>query len=116
MWPKLKAVGFTTFRFERKDKDWQKNETVQVVFQPRSKNRRILGTAIIVAKDQRCTASYWIRHSRPAMPVIANVEAVLDGFKNAAGMEGWLAKTYGNRPGDEPMNKLSLIWVNREAE
>lgn len=36
IWPKLRQDIFTTYRFPRKDWDWQTEEIVQVVFKPRS--------------------------------------------------------------------------------
>lgn len=45
-WAKLDNPEFTTFRFPRKDKDWQIGETVKIVIKPRSKGGgELLGLA-----------------------------------------------------------------------
>lgn len=115
MWPKLQRDQFTTFRFQRKDKDWQVEECVQVFNQPRSKGRRFLGIARIVKKVPRCTSLYWQRHREPTPPVITDEEAIADGFKDASRMDSWLYQAYGLRPGNEPLNMLTLVWVKKEA-
>ncbi len=48
MWLKLKSPVFTTFRFPRKDKDWQVGEIVQVYFKNRSPDRKKLGEVEII--------------------------------------------------------------------
>ena len=100
-WGKLKKPEFTTFRFTRKDKDWQIGEIVQVVFKPRSKGREILGVAEIMGKEKR-----YMEH-------ISNLEARRDGFKNVAEMIMWLTKSYAHddRFLFEPFNKLTLRWI-----
>jgi len=48
-WAKLNnKLLFTTFRFPRKDKDWEIEEVVQIVYKPRSKEREPLGIARII--------------------------------------------------------------------
>jgi len=49
-WTKLNQDEFTTFRLPRKDKDWQLEEVVQVVFHPRHKDREVLSIAQIIEK------------------------------------------------------------------
>ena len=39
---------FTTFRYPRRDRDWEVEEIVQVVYKPRSKEREPLGIARII--------------------------------------------------------------------
>lgn len=104
MWDKLKKPEFTTFRFPRKDKDWQEGETVQVYFKNRSPNREKLGDAIIVKKEVKVTG-------RPNTD-ITDEEAREDGFSDVRDMEQWLIQTYGIRKVcEESMNKLSLRWI-----
>jgi len=105
-WDKLQRDKFTTFRFPRKDKDWEIGEVVRVVFKPRSKDRQILGMAKIVGRESR----QMLYHH--ALLNVSSQEAVLDGFNDPEGMECWLVKTYGlQRLYNEPMNKLTLQWV-----
>lgn len=47
MWDKLQDDEFTTFRFPRKDKDWYKNEKVQVYYKNRSPHRQSLVKPIV---------------------------------------------------------------------
>ncbi len=98
-WSKLKKDRFTTFRCQRRDHDWELNESVQVVYHPRSKEREILGVAQIVDKE-----SVWIDD-------ITELEAELDGFGNLNEMIGWLSITNSDRVQNEPMNKLTLQWI-----
>jgi hypothetical protein len=100
-WEKLQNLEFTTFRFPRKDKDWYIGEYVQIVYHPRSKDREFLFNAQIISKESR------------KLEDINNVEACLDGFKDAEDMNNWIIKTYGNNDGIcFPMNKLTLkrLW------
>ena len=118
-WPKLEQDTFTTFRFQRKDKDWYVDEVVQVVYKPRSKEREVLGTAKIVGKEARYMA--W-GGSGLTQPKVTNAEAIEDGFPDGYNPFGtrksgyfymweWLLDTYGGRRLlDEPMNKITLKW------
>ena len=119
-WGKLRNNTFTTFRFSRRDRDWQVAEVVQVVYKPRSKEREILGTAQIITKEPR----YMFRlGGKLAEPKVTNAEANEDGFSDGIDRYGnrksgyyfmweWLFDTYGGqRLIDEPMNKLLLQWV-----
>ena len=112
-WPKLQKNSFTTFRFPRKDRDWQEGEEVQIVYKPRSKEREILGIARIISRDRRTFGSpyYILNESR-----ITKREARRDGFANDAEMENWFFKRYGERIYYEPMSKLTLRWVMRLKE
>mgnify|MGYP001585030723 FL=1 len=98
-WNKLTNQQFTTFRFQRRDKDWEIGEQVQVVYKPRSKEREILGIAQIIAKDF-CN----IRE-------LSQTDAIQDGFLDREDMMKWLDKVYKGRIYEEPMNKLTLKWV-----
>jgi len=107
-WDKLKQPQWTTFRFARKDKDWQVGEVVQVVYKPRRKGGgEKLGVAKIINKAARRMVTpplesdtlYW--------------EAKADGFASYNLMWEWLWSRYRNRLFTEPMNKLTLQWVER---
>jgi len=116
-WPKLRQPWFTTFRFTRRDKDWQAGEIVQVVYKPRSKEREVLGPAEIIAKEPRAMARHGNR-VKGAL-VVTNAEAERDGFSSIVGRQAYflmweyLFDFYGGeRLMTEPMNKLTLRWVN----
>ena len=100
-WDKLNQTKFTTFRFARKDRDWQVGEAVQIIYKPRGKKRERLGIAEIINKEQRDLYRVGI----------TDTEVVKDGFKDIDEMGKWLDKTYGRRWLDEPMNKLTLRWI-----
>lgn len=119
-WQKLSNPEFTTFRFKRKDKDWEVGEVVQVVYKPRRKGGgEFLGIAEIVSKEPRCMA--W-HGSDLIEPKITNEEAIADGFPDGEHkgrfkegyffMWEWLWDAYGGkRLMEEPMNKLTLVWI-----
>lgn len=107
-WPKLEADQFTTFRFERKDRDWEAGEKVQVVLFPRTKHLSHLGVAEIIAKEPRCMYG-----SRLAYPRVSDEEAVVDGFPDYSRMWLFLAEHHGIRRLVEPINKLTLRWASR---
>ena len=108
-WDKLNQLEFTTFRFPRKDKDWQVGECVQVFLKPRSPKREKLGEAQIVGKEQR-----WIPNvilGNQSIDVISGDEARTDGFGGCFDMEKFMSEQYGeSRIWREPMNKLTLQW------
>ena len=113
-WSKLKQEEFTTFRFHRRDRDWEAGEFVQVVYKPRSKDREPLGIAKILTKEQRNTAPDW---GGAGVPVVTNEEAIEDGFANWGEMFDWLAAAHGlHRLATETMNKFTLRWVETEFE
>lgn len=95
-WPKLQQKEFTTFRFPRKDKDWQEGEWVRIVLKPRSPKRQILGVAEIVGKIPRY------------LPEVTEKEAQEDGFQSLKAMQDWMEKQYGHR--FHSINKLTLRW------
>jgi len=108
-WDKLNQKEFTTFRFPRKDRDWANGEEVQIVFKPRSKEREILGIARIIDKRPR-----WVR-PHPLTSELKKVddeEAQKDGFVHASEMILWMDLQHNFRNYDEPMNKLTLRWLN----
>lgn len=106
-WPKLQNDSFTTFRFSRRDKDWGVTELVQIVINPRSRNREELGTARIVNKMP-------LRVFPPSFPfdyrLVTEEEAVADGFPDLKAMQLWMWHRYKGRLVEEPMNKLTLEW------
>jgi len=113
-WGKLRQPIFTTFRFPRKDKDWQRREIVQVVYLPRSPRREILGIAEIISIEPRCMA--W-HGSKLVETRITNKEANADGFPDEENKKGyflmweWLFGIYGGyRLMSEAINKLTLKW------
>jgi len=119
-WPKLKEPLFTTFRFTRRDRDWEVGELVQIVFKPRSKSREILGIAQILSSERR-----WVLNAKDdklkhygdyfAVKAVTETEAILDGFENRAGMVVWIRRAHRLRNVLEPMNKLTLRWVKGEG-
>lgn len=123
-WQKLSGeILFTTFRYPRRDKDWQVEEVVQVVYKPRTKGRVILGTARIIRKQEKDTTNKWSYFPSPGFPntldMITPEEAKEDGFTiMGADCVGdlltWLRETAGMRFYREPIvNKLTLYWIER---
>lgn len=95
-WPKLRKAVFTTFRFERKDRDWWDGEYVRVVYRPRHKDRLVYGTAEIIKKEITTLGQ------------ITDAWAVEDGFDSLAGMMAFMRKTYGPQSGDLEIHRLTL--------
>ena len=108
-WQKLSFSEFSTFRFPRKDKDWSVGEEVQIVYKPRSKEREVLGIAVIISKEPR----YFFnpKEEVPNKQLMGHSEAKRDGFKDYYDMVVWLKQAYGERIYTEPMNKLTLRWL-----
>ncbi len=85
-WDKLQQPEFTTFRFPRKDRDWEEGEVIK-------KELRKIATAY---EEYRPTET----------------EAKADGFENLFEMNTYFRKSYGEeRIFREPINKLTLRWV-----
>jgi len=103
MWDKLEQNIFTTYRFPRKDKDWQKGEVVRVFYKQRSPERKELGIAEIIDKEPK-----------KILEDVTGIEAKEDGFQSISDMAIWLRKRYGNRI-EEPMNCLTLKWIKKES-
>lgn len=124
-WTKLNSeVLFTTYRFPRKDKDWQVEEVVQIVYKPRSKEREPLGIARIIRKEPKdLNKEYHYNfgsYSQPNTPdTITPDEAEQDGFTGMHGggdtkkMRQFFIDTYGYAKCKEPVNKLTLYWVEK---
>ena len=110
-WDKLKQREFTTFRFQRKDKDWQNNELVQIVFKPRSKEREIMGTAQIIGKY--AVMIFPDPVPDPVCPIssITEEDAKADGFANLKMMQLWFWDRYKRRALNCPINRLTLKWI-----
>ena len=99
-------ANFTTFRFARKDRDWQVEEAVKIVVYPRSKDKKYLGSAQIISKEPR----YFMQNAVLTEKSVSDSEAQEDGFLNLADMILWMDKQHGKRIFHEPMNKLTLRW------
>jgi len=116
-WDKLTNNTFTTFRFKRRDRDWEVGEIVKVFYKPRRKGGgEFFGTAKIVSKEQRAMA--W-HGDKTGLTKILNEEAIEDGFSDEGNkiayfsMWEFLFDNYGGeRLLNEPMNKLTLIWLS----
>ena len=106
-WDKLSNDIFTTFRFARKDRDWEVGETVQVVYKPRTKGREILGVATIIGRNTRLIPSAASYVAKVNAPLITHAEVVADGFESVNEMRQWLQRTYG-KGRVLLMNKLTL--------
>lgn len=109
-WPKLEQPEFTTFRFTRRDRDWEVGELAQIVVQFRRKGGgERLGVAEIISKEE-C----WIFTTKKSWgaKTLTSKEAWEDGFKSCFDMAMWLVKAHGHqRLVDEHMNKLTLRWI-----
>lgn len=116
LWPKLVQPRYTTFRFPRKDKDWQVGEVVKVLFKARSSHdRSVLGIAEIVSKVPRWVIMPMERSLLPSgwekqAFWINRFEAQRDGFGDMRAMYDYMVKAYNIRLKQEPMNKLTLAW------
>ena len=114
---------FTTFRFPRKDRDWDVEELVQVVYKPRSKEREALGVARIIRKEEKNIGKNWNYcpfPSRPNTPdMITPDDAKEDGFTGMHG-GGDIKKLFDYLRGSSTyeqfyrvgkVNKLTLYWL-----
>ena len=98
-WEKLEEPEFTTFRMQRRDKDWQLGERVKVVYHARQKDREVLGIADIVRMEE------------VDLKLITLNEAVGDGFQSVAEMVTWLLEVHGARLKQVPLHKLTLQYL-----
>ena len=124
-WGKLNndKILFTTFRFPRKDRDWEVKEVVQIVYKPRSKEREPLGIARIIRKQEKDLGKkYYNFGSVDKSPdVVTPYDAEDDGFTGMHGggdiekMRQFFIDTYGYSKCEEPINKLTLYWI-KEAK
>ena len=104
-WPKLQKEIHTTFRFTRKDKDWQVGEYIQEVFHPRNKDREVINpiAQIIDIHALKCID-------------ITQEEAIEDGFSCTLEMLGWLLKAHGDRVNNELIHKLEIKVITPEIK
>ncbi len=121
-WGKLRDTLFTTYRFPRKDKDWQIEEVVRCIYKPRSKEREVLGIARIIRKQSKDLNKRWQQYyptpNYPNTPdIITPNEAEADGFTGMHGggdtekMRKFFIDTYGYKKCEEPINKLTLYRI-----
>ena len=125
-WDKLNSeILFTTFRCPRKDRDWQVEEVVKIVYKPRSKEREVLGIARIIRKNIKDLNKQfhfsWGIYSTPNTPdTITPDEAEDDGFTGMHGggdtekMRRFFIDTYGYSRCETPINKLTLYWIDND--
>ena len=94
-WNKLKQKEFSTFRWQRKDRDWGEGEGVQIYFKCRSPEGEKLGEGYIKEKTP------------VVIKDITQDEAIADGFNSAISM--WL---FLGRPNmNKIINKLTIRWA-----
>lgn len=97
--PKLNQDQFTTFRFARKDKDWEVGEIVSIAYGPNSPSRPVIGRAQIISK-------------KPTMlHDVSEAEAKEDGFKDLQAMIARMHEVHGDQVLSEPMNKLQVKYI-----
>lgn len=97
---KMLQPEFTTWRWPRKDKDWQEGERIQVVVRPRFPHRLILGEATIIEVESK--ADY----------LITDNDARADGFPGRHDLAMYLMRERHSRGisfTTEP-NKITLRW------
>ena len=115
---------FTTFRFPRKDRDWDVEELVQVVYKPRSKEREPLGIARIIRKQEKDIGKKYYQFAGVCkdLDVITPDDAYEDGFSGMHG-GGDIKKlldflretsTYEQYYRVGKVNKLTLYWLENE--
>ncbi len=114
----LNPTLFTTFRYPRRDKDWQLEEVVQVYFKARSPAREKLGIARIIRIETKDMGKRWspFSWSPPNTPdMISPDEAKDDGFTGMHGGGDVQKMIHFIRDflrGDI-VNKLTLYWIER---
>ena len=126
MWDKLNKPDykrdvhpFTTFRYPRRDRDWEVEEVVQVVYKPRSKDRKPLGIARIIRKEEKNIKKEWSYYPLPNFPntpdMITPSEAEEDGFDGQHGggdVRAMISFIRDYSRGDV-LSKLTLYWIER---
>lgn len=112
---------FTTFRYPRRDRDWDEEEVVQVVYKPRTKEREPLGIARIIRKEEKDIDQEWKYYPLPNFPntpyVISPEEAKEDGFTGQHGTGDVKAMRSFIRDYSRSslINKLTLYWIEKYA-
>ncbi len=96
---------------------------MQIVYKPRSKDREPLGIARIIRKQPKDLNKRWNYYAPFTMPntpdMITPSEAEEDGFTGMHGggdtekMRRFFIDTYGWSKCKEPINKLTLYWIER---
>lgn len=119
--PKLEESFFTTYRFPRKDSDWEVRENVTIVYKPRTKDREVLGTARITWKAPKFF--FYHPHGLFKERIITDEDARADGFRSSHEMYLAFVKMHGKEkidgspilrgPYDGKLNKLTLFWIKR---
>ena len=117
-WFKRDYHTFTTFRYPRRDRDWEVEEVVQVVFKPRSKERQPLGIARIIRIEQKDMDKRWgyYRTIENTPDMISPDEAEGDGFTGPHGggdVSAMITFIKDWSRGDI-VNKLTLYWITKE--
>jgi len=107
--PKLQEESFITFRLPRKDRDWGEKETVRVVYQPRSKDREVLGTARIIFIEPKFF--FYQPNGLFEEQVINERDAKRDGFHTSHEMYLAFVEMHGKEKCEGLFNKLSLRWI-----
>lgn len=120
-WPKLdNGLIFTTFRYPRRDRDWEIEEVVQVVYKPRTKMREALGIARIIRKQPKDTSKDYYGFFFKTFDndeVITPSEAYEDGFSSMGHGDVKAMLRYIKQPGRPPLvNKLTLYWLEKEEK
>lgn len=112
-WPKLHRTRFTTFRFPRRDRDWEPGELVKVVVKARTAERLYLGIAkisiMVTNRIFPCLIGTFPGTNVP----ITTQEAIEDGFWTMVDMNDHFVGMHGKRLLQEPLNKLVLMYTER---
>ena len=132
-----KDILFTDFRFPRKDKDWQVEELIKIVYKPQRKIHEVKRIARIIRidkKDLHKQYNYFVagygRSSENTPDVITPEEAYDQGFSNRGyGNVEKMKAHYNKMPYDYRVrngyhgyndswliNKLTLYWVKINTE
>ena len=120
-WRKLNnPILFTTFRYPRRDRDWEPEEVVQVYFKARSPAREKLGTARIIRIETKDMSKRWSPFATNRSPntedMVTPVEAAEDGFYGEYSASGNVEKMrqFIRQPHrSDILNKLTLYWIER---
>lgn len=126
-WPKLNKPWFardihtfTTFRYPRRDRDWQVEEVVQVVEKPRTKERKELGIARIIRIERKdmsknCYSFYHYADAMKDSEIILTSEAEEDGFtrRHGGGDVRAMIEFIKDWSRGDIINKLTLYWIER---
>jgi len=114
-WYERDLHTFTTFRYPRRDKDWEVEEVVQVVYKPRSKEREPLGIARIIRKQEKDIDEGWSFYGSNTAKAISPSEAEEDGFtgQHGGGDVRAMREFIFDYSRGSLINKLTLYWIER---